>query len=199
MGTTLLILFLSGAAPGNIGGLLGGQSNTYIAPDRMFSVSLPSSWKVVEPKNKNEFQFVVSGSGNPLMYIRRLIVPEGADPIQLALRAIDERLKKMPGFVLKSKRRVTLAGHKAATVSGTYAFHVNIQYPRDIEEVYVVVGTEAFVFHFDVFEPAAGQYLDQLNTFYQSFVPRPAQAAGVFDTEAQLPTEVMPEPEKVPF
>lgn len=197
MGTAFAIVILWSASPGNIEGLIGAPSTTYVAPDRMFSVNLPSSWKVLEPKNKNEFQFVVSGSGNPLMYIRRLIVPEGADPIQIALRAIDERLSKMPRFVLKSKRRVTLAGHKAAMISGTYAFQGNIQYPRAIEEVYVVVGAEAFVFHFDVFEAVAAQYVDQLNSFYQSFVPRPTQS--VFDTDAQTPNEVLPEPEKVPF
>jgi len=68
-----------------------------------------------------------------------------------------------------AKRRVKMAGHAAASITGTYAFQGNIQYPRAIEEVYVVAGNEAFVFHFECFSLNAETYLQDLSAVYASF------------------------------
>ncbi len=174
-------------------GLFGNAAKPFIAPDRMFAVSLPSGWTVKQGDNPNEVQFYPPGDGNPVMHVRRLDVPAGADPIQLALRALDTRLTKMPGFRLGSKKRVTVGGHRAASVTGTYAFQGNIQFPRAIEEVFVVVGSEAFVLHFDCFEGNASKFAAALNRFYQSFTPRPG-------TESTPKAEkAFPEVETMPF
>ena len=177
-------------------GLFGQPTTqTFIAPDRLFAVELPTSWQVVQAAGVDEFQFMPSGPGDPMMYVRRLAVPAGADPMHVALRAIDDRLSKMPGFRLTSKRRALVAGHKAASVTGAYQYQGNAQYPRAVEEVFIVSGAEAFVFHFDVMETVAGNYVAQLNRFYQSFVPRPGTAPQVLDDAA----EPQPEIKKIPF
>ncbi|MFH1177207.1 MAG: hypothetical protein V1750_07350 [Acidobacteriota bacterium] len=180
-------------------GLFGDEVKTYVAPGRLFSAQVPTGWTIREGgqtgKNPDEVQFVPAGPDDAVLHVRRVPVPAGADPIQVALRALDERLSKMPMFKLASKKRVTVAGKKAASITGVYAFQGNLQYPRAIEEVFVVVGEEAFVLHFDCFQAMAASYADAVNRFYQSFTPRPTEGATDDSGEA-VP---FPEIETMPF
>lgn len=189
----VLLLALFGFAPRATAGLFAPEVKPYVAPGRMFTAAVPPSWTVKEGKDPNEVQFYPTGPGDPVLYVRRITVPAGADPIQLALRAIDERLSKMPFFKLLSKRRVTLAGKKAATITGAYAHQGNIQFPRAIEEVYLVNDKEAFILHFECFEHTAGRFAAQLNGFYESFIPRPGDSPTVKQDRP------FPEVEKMPF
>ena len=192
MGTAFALILATVAPAQDLEGLLGNGTRPYVAPGREFALSIPDGWQVVDGGKKREIQLVPSGPGDPVMFIRRVEVPVGADPMHLALRALEERLKKMPRFEMSARRRVKLGGHEAASITGSYAFQGNIQFPRAIEEVYVVVGGEAFMFHFDCFVGTAGHYVGALTQLYQSFVPRPADSPGVFDEKADPSVEVMP-------
>ncbi|MBI5509560.1 MAG: hypothetical protein HY903_12480 [Deltaproteobacteria bacterium] len=178
-----------------------GQKGTpYTAPGRLFSVEVPAGWGVAlkaDDPNTVEFQGV-GRPGNATLQIRRLPVPKGAHPRQLLLNAIDRRLKKLPGFKVASRRDTTVAGQKAAAITGSYSYQGNIQFPLVLEEVYVVVGSDAYVFHFECFEPVAGNLAADVNGFYVSFQPRPTGAQpGPFVPKA--PEETLPDPDAVPF
>lgn len=176
--------------------LLAQPPTTFVAPGRLFAVDLPAKWEVKLTDSPYEYQFVPRGHGDAILYVRRIIVPRGASPKQMALRAAEEHLAALPAFKLLKKRKVTVGGHIGAAVLGTYAYQGNIQYPRVVEEIYIVVGTEAFVFHFDAHEVASAAYAVQLNKFYGSFIPRPADGSGVFDTD---PKDPFPDVKNVPF
>jgi hypothetical protein len=125
-------------------------------------------------------------------------VPKGAHPKQLMRNAVETRLKKLPGFAIAAQREVTVAGYKAAAVTGGYSYQGNIQFPLTVEEIFVVVGSESFVFHFECFSPVAGDLAGDINSFYTTFQPRPASGeASPFSP--QEPNEAVPDPNKVPF
>ncbi|MEM6732389.1 MAG: hypothetical protein AAF658_12595, partial [Myxococcota bacterium] len=130
------------------------------------------------------------------LHIRRLAVPEGANPRQLMLTSIESRLSKLPGFRVAARRDVQVAGHAGAAVAAAYDFHGNAQFPRALEEIYVVVGTDAYVFHFECAEPAAGNYTRDLTLFYTSFQPRvvaaPNQAPFAVDEETEVDDSELP-------
>lgn len=194
MRTTHTILLLAGAvltpglAFGQIEGMLGGDKGTpFTAPSRAFQVTVPPGWGVaLVPNDPDTVQFRAQNApGHGHLYIRRFNVPAGASAKQLLLNGLEQRLKKLPSFRLGQKRAVQLGGAPAASVVGTYDFHGNAQYPRVVEEVFVVVGTDGFVFHFECATPVANQYAPSLNLFYQSFQPRSAPAQGPFAVEGE--------------
>jgi hypothetical protein len=112
-------------------------------------------------------------------------VPVGASPRQLLLTALERRLSKLPNFRLAQKRAIHLAGVPAAATVGSYDFHGNAQYPRVVEEIYAVVGTDAYIFHFECATPAAASYAPDVALLYQSFQPRSAPVTGPFAVEGE--------------
>ncbi len=147
----------------------------WVAPGRLFSVRVPAGWGVaLHDDDPYTIDFRgVQRPGNAVVQIRRLAVPKGAHPRQLMLNAIESRLGKLPNFKVVNKRNVQIAGTKGAAVVGTYSYQGNIQYPLVVEEVYLVAGAEAFIFHFECFEPFAVELANDVNLFYASFMPRP--------------------------
>ncbi len=154
----------------------------YLSRGRTFSVNLPANWGVQEPKNTNETRFIPPGPGVPFLSIRRMDVPRHVHPRQIALRAIELRLSKLPGYRQINRRDVTVGGSRAVSLTATYDHQGNIQYKRVVEEVYIVAGSEAFVIHFECFLPSAPLYAKSLEVFYSSFLARPGAGTGVFDT-----------------
>jgi hypothetical protein len=149
----------------------------FSAPERMFSVQLPSNWEPKYFPDQPDFvEFRVEGPGTAWLQVRRLPVPESARARQLLARAVEKRLSKLPHFAETSRRDVNFNGLMGASVLGTFWYQGNAQYPRAVEEVYLVVGREAFEFHFECFAPLAGQLSADLNRVYASFVPHPAPA-----------------------
>ncbi|MEZ4271302.1 MAG: hypothetical protein R3C68_07670 [Myxococcota bacterium] len=201
----LPLLFVAlGASPAaaQMANFLMPEPAPFIAPGRLFSVAVPPPWQVALTEDPFTYQLVPPGSGDAFLSIRRLAVPAGAQPRQMALNAIEQRLSKMPLFKMAMRRDVRIAGMPAASVAGTYAFQGNLQFPRALEEIYLVSGDEAFIFHFECFEPQAGAYADALNRIYESFQPRPTLGspfAPESDEENFPQLETIPESEKVPF
>jgi hypothetical protein len=181
-------------------GTLNQKGTPFTAPGRLFAVEVPNGWGVAlheEDPNTIEFRGV-GRPGNATLQIRRMAVPRGAHPKQLMRNALETRLKKLPGFRQAAQRDVKVAGYKAAAVTGSYSYQGNIQFPLAVEEIFVVVGNDSFVFHFECFEPVAGDLAGDINRFYTTFQPRPASGeASPFSP--QEPREAMPDPNKVPF
>lgn len=193
----------------NEGDLMFGPAPTpFVAPGQLFQVVVPAGWSpfaVENDPNAVEFRATVQ-AGDGSLIIRKIKVPSGAKARQLALNALDERLKKLPRWRLITKKDASISGLPSAVVTGTYAFHGNIQYPRMLEEVFVVAGTEAFILHFECFEPAASQYGMALNTFYTTFQPRPVGGGeGPFAVPGPGPDPnggesfKLPNPNEIPF
>lgn len=164
------------------------QGTPFTAPNRIFSVNIPPSWGAAlvegDPDTVQFRSHQLPGHGT--LYIRRLTVPAGAHPRQLLLNALEDRLRELPGFRLHQKRDVRVAGHPAASLVGAYDFHGNAQYPRALEEIYVVAGTDAYIFHFECAEPVAGAYAGDLTKLYTSFQPRaPATQSTPFAVDEE--------------
>ena len=186
--TALLLSQNINDANGELGALFQGKAQPFVAPGRLFSVQIPGHWGVALHDNDPytiDFR-LPSNFGGALLQIRRIVVPPRARPRQLLLNALDLRLRKLPNFKEHNRRNVQIAGRKGSALLGTYTYQGNIQYPRALEEVYLVAGEEAFIFHFECFEPEAARFATDLNRFYQSFVPRPVGGtAGPFDGAAE--------------
>ena len=149
----------------------------YVAPGHLYQVSLPIGWEshtysdqpgLVELRAKNRPYTL-------FMQIRHLAVGEGARAKQLQLRGRDLRLNKLPHFVLLAEREVELHGAPAAVTTGTYWYQGNIQYPRVVEEMYLVAGQDAFIFHLECFLPAAEGMAGEIDRIYSSFIVRPGE------------------------
>lgn len=166
----------------------------YLSRGRTFSVQVPARWQIREPKNSNETHFEPSGPGVPFISIRRFDVPRNAHPRQLALQAVELRLSKLPSYRQLRRRDVQVGGSRAVALTASYAHQGNAQYKRIVEEIYVVAGAEAFIIHFECFQPSVSRYAKDLEIFYASFLARPGSDVGVFDTGNEIP-----DPEKVPF
>lgn len=180
--------------------LFNQPTTPFTAPGRLFSIEVPPGWAPALKKRDPDTVEIqaISRPGNAVLQIRRMAVPRGAHPRQLLLNALDRRLKKLPSFKMASKRDLTLAGYQAASVTGSYLYQGNVQYPLVLEEVYLVTGSEAFVLHFECFEPAAADLATELNKLYTTFQPRPGSGAeGPFVPKE--PGEAMPNPNTVPF
>jgi hypothetical protein len=201
----LILTLLS--VPGELDGLGGPQTTPFVAPGQLFQIGIPYGWTPYSvDKDPNAIQFRNSLRGDDAtLIIRKFVVPSEARPRQLVLNAIDQKLSKLPRFRVMQKRDVSLAGQPAASVIGTYAFQGNIQYPRLIENIFVVIGTEAYSLYFECFEPAAHNYANELNMMYSSFTPRVASpgvnAPFSVPDEGNSPGEQfkIPDPRDIPF
>ncbi len=108
-----------------------------------------------------------------MLIVRKFVVPSEARPRQLVLNAIDQKLSKLPRFKVLQKRDVAIAGQPGASVIGDYAFQGNIQYPRLIELIFVVVGCEAYSLYFECFRASGAEVRERASTMmYSSFTPR---------------------------
>jgi hypothetical protein len=145
-----------------------------------FNVKIPGGWDtILNPFDPDTVTFVPQGrAGEASLSVRHFVVPEGAMPRQLISVAIEKQLSKLPWWKTMSRRDVKLAGHAASSVVGTYKYQGNAQYPRIIEQVAVVVGVDAYVFHFEGFEGLAAELQPEVEKFYRSFVPRPSPVGG---------------------
>ena len=177
--------------------LFPSHGKAFTAPGRAFSLTLPSSWgAALVPGDADTVQFIPANlPGHGSLYIRRITGPAGAHPRQLLLNSLEGRLKKLPGFRMMQKRDVMVAGHPAASIVGGFDFHGNAQYPRTFEELYVVAGTDAYIFHFECAAPSAPAYASALNTMYSSFQPRAAarnDAPFAVENEEEVDDSALP-------
>lgn len=173
------------------------ERRRWVAPERLFALDLPDGWNVaVSAGDPSTVELrPADPSADATLFVRRLRVAPGVHPRQLLLNALEQRLRALPSFREGPRRDVRLAGSPAAVVSATYYHQGNAQYPRALEELFVVRGEEAYAFHFDCFEPAAATFAPALELVYRSFVirppgrggegvpPAPAAAGGVLDTD----------------
>ncbi len=178
---------------------LGGGSRTFVAAEREFALEVPPGWNVARSeKDPGTYELRPADGTDASVFVRRMKVPRGASPRQLLLNALEQRLRKLPSFREGKRRDVKVAGQPGAVVDGGYYFQGNAQYPRTIEELFVVRGDEAFVFHFEAFEPVAASVSPALELVYRSFVIRPP--AGV---RPGVPSPATPElgidTDRIPF
>lgn len=147
----------------------------YVAPHRLFQVQVPPDW---EPKifadNRDLVEFrIIRRQGSALFQVKREPVSEGAQSRQLLARAVERRLSKLPHYSELRRSEVVLNGIKGTSVLATFWYQGNAQYPRTLEEIFLVLGKEAYTLHFECFQPMSGLIANELNLVYQSFVPRP--------------------------
>ncbi len=169
----------------------------YMAPHRMFSVRLPPGWEPRTVAERPDFVELrmLNSPGTAWLQVQRIPVSEGARAKQLLLRALELRLKKLPHFAETGRRDIIINGIKGASLTGSFWYQGNAEYPRAIEEIYIVIGKEAFELHFECFEPLSGQMAGELDKLYQTFVPRPPQQSAV-----PMPEEEEEDPlDNIPF
>ena len=173
------------------------------SPDGLFKVQLPSKWQVTDFRPGQSATFKPAGARPETQWIiQRIQVPPGAHPRLLRVKAIENRLGKLPGFRELAKADVSIAGFPAAAITASYHYQGNIQYPRALEEVFVVAGNEAFILHFECFEPDGSAYAKDVATMYQSLQFRPRQPSPNPDAKPQPPTQKegnAPFVDKVPY
>ena len=176
-------------------GLFGPKtSGPYVAPGRLFSAQLPPGWVPKVFADRLDFiEFrLLHQPGTAWLQVQRTSVFEGSRARQLLVRAVESRLKKLPHFTELQRRDVVVNGIKGASLLGTYWYQGNAQFPRAIEEVYLVLGKDAFELHFECFEPLTSAVADELNKVYESFVPRPAAGSTMPDDDEEDPLDKIP-------
>ena len=149
---------------------------SFVSPDKSFTAKVPRGWGVALDKDDPASITFVTAGGLGHLIVRRLPVGRGTHPKQLLMNAFEMRLSKLPQFKETGRRNTKIGQQPAAAIVGNYAFKNNLQYPRVVEEVFVVAGKDAFIFHFECFAPAAGRLGGELNQFYASFVPSTGSA-----------------------
>lgn len=149
---------------------LQAEPPPFVGWDGLFSLRMPHGWGQAESDDAAMIVLKPVDGSDAFVVIRRVQVPAGAHPRQLVLNAIDQRLSKMPRFELLKKRDAKVSGAPAAVVIGRYAHQGNIQYPRIVEELHVVVNTRGFIVHFDSFEVDAPVLAPALEVIYRTFV-----------------------------
>lgn len=174
------------------------EPKLFVAPGQEFSVKVPAGWQVaLTPGQPGQIEFRPPAKfRDSFLIIRRHPVPAGAHPRQLLMRALDTRLSKLPAFEKVNQRDVTIGGHPGAAIIGKYAHQGNLQYPRAVEEIFVVVGEEAFAFHFECFQPHAPALASPVNVLYSTFVPRPKRAGPKLKSPARSTDPIV---DKVPY
>ena len=150
-------------------------AQAYLSAEGSFALKVPQSWAIKEEKaHKDRILLRSLMAPDAFVEMRRIPVSPGARPKQLALIAKDVRLGKMPHFRQLLVREMPVGGIPAASIMGTYWYQGNAEYPRLVEEIFLVGQTEGYVFHFECFEPLAQALAPEVNAIYSSFVPHPA-------------------------
>lgn len=171
------------------------------SPDGLFRVELPNKWQVVALKLGESAKLTPAGSRPETQFVlTRIDVPKGAHPRLLRLKAIENRLGKLPGFKELAKNDAIVGGFAAASITATYHYQGNIQYPRVVEEVFVVAGNEAFILHFECFEPDGSAYARAVGKMYESLefrINREKEPAGSAGHKHKAGAE--PKKEQAPF
>ena len=153
------------------------KPKVFKSPDGLFNIQLPSKWQAVDFKPGQSVTFKPVGArAETQLMIQKINVPPGAHPRLLRLKAIENRLGKLPGFREIAKADATISGYPAAAITASYHYQGNIQYPRALEEVFIVAGQEAFILHFECFEPDGSAFAADIGTMYQTLQIRPQQA-----------------------
>ena len=156
------------------------------SPDGLFKVQLPGKWQVTEFRPGQSATLRPAGARpETQLIIQRIAVPPGAHPRLLRLKAVENRLGKLPGLRELAKADAVISGFPAAAITASYHYQGNIQYPRAIEEVFIVAGNEAFILHFECFEPDGSAYAQAVGIIYQSLEFRPNHKAATKDSTGQ--------------
>ncbi len=173
------------------------------SPDGLFKVQLPGKWQVTNFRPGESATLKPAGARpETQLIIQRIEVPPGAHPRLLRLKAVENRLGKLAGFRQLAKADVVIGGFPAASITASYHYQGNIQYPRALEEVFVVAGNEAFILHFECFEPDGSAYAPAVGMIYQSLQFRPNQKASPKDPKGQKTQskeDAVPFVDKVPY
>ncbi len=155
------------------------KPRVFKSPDGLFNIQLPGKWQVVDFRpGQSAILKPVGARPETQLMIQKITVPSGAHPRLLRLKAIENRLGKLPGFRELGKADAKISGYPAATITGSYHYQGNIQYPRALEEVFIVAGEEAFILHFECFEPDGSSFARAIGTMYQTLEIRPKQPRG---------------------
>ena len=164
-------------------GMSGPQGKAWLSPDGAFAAQVPPSW---QPRAFLAAQVVEFHLPQGAWFqVRRVPVAPGTAPMQLLLRAREMRLAKLPHFQENGRGELSLGGAPAASVLGNFWYQGNAEYPRAVEEVFVVVGNEAFEMHFECFGPAMAALRPDVLHFYGTFVAHPAAAPPPQQNQAQ--------------
>ena len=163
------------------GGFNGPPPTTpYLAADGSFALKVPATWAIKEHRGDRDKVTLRSLVANDaFIEVRRVPVSANARPKQLVLRAKETRLAKLPHYKELLTRELAVNGSPAASIIGSYWYQGNAQFPRAVEEVFVVFGSEGFMFHFECFDPMLQALAADVNSIYLSFVPHPAPVAPV--------------------
>jgi hypothetical protein len=160
------------------------------SPDGLFKVQLPGKWQITDFRPGESATLKPAGARpETQLIIQRIQVPPGAHPRLLRLKAVENRLGKLPGFRELAKADVVIGGFPAAAITGSYHYQGNIQYPRAVEEVFIVAGNEAFILHFECFEPDGSAYAQAVGMIYQSLQFRPNQKPPTQEPKGQKSQE----------
>ena len=157
----------------------------YQSPDAFLRFQVPAGWSVIQSNGSEKTVLApVQTNGDAKILIERIEVPKGAHPRQLRLRAIEAIKTKLSGFQSQSERDIVISGLPAAVLTGTYPWQGNIQYPRALEQVFVVHGTHAIRIHFECFQPLASQHAAAVAVLYKSLLigPKKASTKGIKPT-----------------
>lgn len=150
----------------------------YLAADGSFALRVPQSWMVKDDKAHQDRVHLRSlMAPDAFVEMRKIAVSPGARAKQLALIAKETRLSKMPHFKTVVVREMPINGAPAASIMGTYWYQGNAEFPRVVEEIFLVGQKEGYVFHFECFEPMAPMLAPEVNAIYSSFVAHPQAAA----------------------
>lgn len=174
-----------------MGGGFGGPppATPFLSGDGSFALKVPGSWAVKEQKGQKDRVSLRSlYAKDAFIEVRRMAVSPGARPKQLVLIAKEARLNKLPHYQDVVMREMVVGGVPAASIMGSYWYQGNAQFPRAVEELFLVSGNEAYVFHFECFEPLAQALAPDVNSIYSSFVAHPvaAPAAPAGDDEGDV-------------
>jgi hypothetical protein len=187
---TLPTLPRQAVAQGIVGGFGGPPPTTpYLSADGSFALRVPGSWAVKEQRGQRDRVTLRSlYAPDAFIEVRRMAVSAGARPKQLVLIAKDARLSKLPHYHDVVVREMSVGGVPAASIMGSYWYQGNVQFPRAVEELFLVNGNEAYVFHFECFEPMAQALAPDVGSIYASFVSHPvnAPAAPAGDDEGDV-------------
>jgi len=147
----------------------------YVAPGKTFAIKIPSGWSLASATAGRAGQEVTfrstRGAGDAFLSVRSFPTPHTVDPQQLLLRAVEDRLNRLDQFREQQRRKLRLGGMPAASVTGSFNFQGNAQFPRAIEEVFAARAGRAYVLHFECFAPDAQKLAVDVAIMYSSFVP----------------------------